>query len=222
MKKTAVAALILLLAVSLGTSVYLLMGQKKAETKLEDNNKLLKKSGDSEKELQGKFDGYKNQLEKATNEVAKSKTEISNLKDYKQKAENARIEISKLQAKLANASTATNTISTNDLAKLEAELVNQKATNETTKVELSSLTNQIADLKTTLQKTEQGEKDLAAFKELNMTPDEILELKKKRPVSLKTPAIPKSAPKLPGKLKQPLAFPAQSNPKPTPVPKENK
>ena len=219
MKKTAVAALILLLVVSLGTSVYLLMGQKKAETKLEDNNKLLKKSDETADELKTKYD---KKLKTAIGDKQQAEAKYIKYQSYEKIAANAQLEIDDLKKKIEDAKSATSNVSTNELAQLQAELVKQKATNETAMVELSSLTNQIAGLKTTLQKTEQGEKDLAAFKELNMTPEEILELKKKRPVSLKTPAIPKSAPKAPGKLKQPLAFPAQSNPKPTPVPKEKK
>jgi chromosome segregation ATPase len=222
MKKTAVGALILLLVVSLGTSVYLLLGQKKAVAELEDNQKLVKKSGDSAKELKDKYDQNKKALKTANSDKDRAEVKILKYQSYGKIAAKAQQEIDDLKKKIAEAKSATSTVSTNELAQLQAELAKQKATNETARVELSSVASQLANLKTTLQKSEQGQKDLAAFKDLGLTPEEILELKKKRPLALKTPAVPKSAPKAPGKLKQPLAFPAPPVPKPTPKPKGNK
>ena len=76
MKKTAVGALILLLVVSLGTSVYLLLGQKKAVAELEDNQKLVKKSGDSAKELKDKYDQNNKALKTANSDKDRAEAKI--------------------------------------------------------------------------------------------------------------------------------------------------
>ena len=221
MKKTAVAALILLLVVSLGTSVYLLLGQKKAVTELEDKTKLAKASGKTATDLKEKYDINIKALETANSEKKDAEAKYSKLRGYEKKAAYAQNEVDELRKKIAEAEN-TPQISTNEIAQLHAELANQKATNKTAKAEVVLLNTQIAALKTTLQKTEQGEKDLAAFKDLDLTPEEILELKKKRPLALNTPGIPKSTPKVPGKLKKPLAFPDLPISEPTPKTKENK
>ena len=226
MKKFAVIALILLLVVSLGTSVFLLLGQRQAETSLKKSQELTKKNTQSSSNLQGEYIALETQLKNATNEVAKSETTIAQYKRYKKTSEMAQSEIDKLKKELADAASAPSPISTNEIALL-SELDSKIATLDTANQKMSSLTNQLADAKASLVEARKNQKNLAAFKELKMTPEEIIELKQKRLLKLKTTTIPASVPKAPGKLKKPTAFPAPPNPilpipKPTQKPKDKK
>ena len=227
MKKFAVIALILLLVVSLGTSVFLLLGQRQAETSLKKSQELTKKNTQSSSNLQGEYIALETQLKNATNEVAKSETTIAKYKRYKETSEMAQSEIDKLKKELADAASAPSPISTNEIAQIQTDLANTKATLDTANQKMSSLTNQLADTKASLVEARKNQKNLAAFKELEMTPEEIIELRMKRPLDLKTPTNPASVAKAPGKLKKPTAFPAPPNPilpipKPTQKPKDKK
>ena len=220
MKKTAVAALILLLVVSLGTSVFLLIGQKKATTDLATAKKNTKASGEVPKEIQDKLTENNKKLDSVIK--AKKKSEEREL-ELQTAANEARQESRDLQSKVVSATTAEDALKkTNSDLQAQLEIVQNE--NLKSKDQLTAFAAQITDKDKQLTELEAAKnklKDLAAFNELKMTPEEILNLKKKRPLDLKTAAIPVSVPKAPGKLKKPLAFsPAKPSPKPAPQPKE--
>ena len=220
MKKTAVAALILLLVVSLGTSVFLLIGQKKATTDLATAKKNAKASGEVPKEIQDKLTENNKKLDSAIK--AKKKSEEREL-ELQTATDEARQESRDLQSKVVSATTAEDALKkTNSDLQAQLEIVQNE--NLKSKDQLTAFAAQIIDKDKQLTELEAAKnklKDLAAFNELKMTPEEILNLKKKRPLDLKTAAIPVSVPKAPGKLKKPLAFsPAKPSPKPAPQPKE--
>ena len=222
MKKAAVAALILLLVVSLGTSVFLLIGQNKATADLATAKKKAEGSGEVPKEIQDKLTENNKKLDSAIK--AKEKSEEREL-ELKTAADKAKRESRDLQSKVVSATTAEDTLKKTN-TDLQAQLEVVQNENLKSKDQLSAFAAQITDKDKQLMELEAAKnklKDLAAFNELKMTPEETLSLKKKRPLDLKTAAIPISVPKAPGKLKKPLTFlPAKSSPKPAPQPNGKK
>lgn len=210
MKKAAVAALILLLVVSLGTSVFLLIGQNKATADLATAKKKAKDSGEVPKEIQDKLTENIKKLDSAIK--AKEKSEEREL-EFKTAADKARRESRDLQSKVASATSAEDSLKKTN-TDLQDQLKVVQTENKKTKDQLNVLATQITDQDKQLKELDEAKnklKDLAAFNELKMTPEEILNLKKKRPLDMKTAAIPISVPKAPGKLKKRL---------PSPQPKE--
>ena len=232
MKKAAVISLILLLVVSLGTSGYLLMDQKKIKAELENSQKDANTKADAYSKLKGditKAEGdnidNKNKLTAAERNSAsyKSKYEIeknraSKNEDLQTKLDNASINQDALMEEITNLS------STNKTVASELEIAQTK---------LGSLTQQLSDQGKQIQEKEKElmeiRETLEPYMKLGLTPDKILELSKKRPVDLKVPAIAGVKSKVPGKLKNPLLTPSPESPKkPAPIiklkslPKENK
>ena len=221
MKKASVISLILLLVVSLGTSGYLLMDQKKIKAELENSQKDANTKADAYSKLKGNFTKAEGDNIDNKNKLAAAER---NSASYKSKYEIEKSRASKnedLQTKLDNASK-------NQDALME-EITNLSTTNktvsselETAQTKLGSLTQQLSDQG---KQIEAKDKEIAGMREslepfmkLGLTPDKILELSKKRPVDLKVPAITAIKPKVPGKLKKPLLTPSPESPKkPTPT-----
>ena len=232
MKKASVISLILLLVVSLGTSGYLLMDQKKIKAELENSQKDANTKADAYSKLKGNFTkaegdniDNKNKLTAAERNSAsyKSKYEIeksraSKNEDLQTKLDNATKNQDALMDAITNLSLTNNTVA--------SEL-------ETAQTKLGSLTQQLSDRGKEIQEKEKElteiRETLEPYMKLGLTPDKILELSKKRPVDLKVSAITTLKPKIPGKLKTPLLTPSPESPKkPIPIielkslPKENK
>ena len=220
MKKASVISLIPLLVVSLGTSGYLLMDQKKIKAELENSQKDANTKADAYSKLKGNFT-------KAEGDNIDNKNKLTaaerNSASYKSKYEIEKSRASKnedLQTKLDNA--------TKNQDALMDEITNLSSTNKTVASELETAQTKLGSL--TQQLSDQGiqieakDKEIAGMREslepymkLGLTPDKILELSKKRPVDLKVPVIAGVKSKVPGKLKKPLITPNPESPKkPTP------
>ena len=232
MKKAAVISLILLLVVSLGTSGYLLMDQKKIEAELENSQKDANTKADAYSKLKGNFTKAEGDNIDNINKLTAAER---NSASYKSKYEIEKSRASKnedLQTKLDNA--------TKNQDALMDEITNLSSTNktvaselETAQTKLGSLTQQLSDQGKQIQEKEKAfteiRETLEPYMKLGLTPDKILELLTKRPVDLKVSAITTIKPKVPGKLKKPLLTPSPESPKkPAPIiklkslPKENK
>ena len=233
MKKAAVISLILLLVVSLGTSGYLLMDQKKVKADLKNSQMDAKTKADTYSKLKGDFTKAEgDNIDNKNKLTAAEKQRDSYKKQYEFEKDGASRKYGDLQTKLDNASK-------NQDALME-EITNLSSTNKTVASELEiaqtklgSLTQQLSDQGKQIQEQEKAlteiRETLEPYMKLGLTPDKILELSKKRPVDLKVSAITTIKPKVPGKLKKPLLTPSPESPKkPAPInklkplPKENK
>ena len=233
MKKAAVISLILLLVVSLGTSGYLLMDQKKIKTELDNSQKDVNAKADAYSKLKGNLTKVEGENVDNKNKLTAAEKQSEH---YKKQYEFAKGGASKkyvdLQTKLDDA--------TENQDALMEEITNLSSTNktvsselETAQTKLGSLTQQLSDQG---KQVEAKDKEIAEMREslepfikLGLTPDKILELSKKRPVDLKVPVISGLKPKIPEKLKKPLSTPTPESPsspgtifKLKPPPKENK
>ena len=209
---------------SLLTSGYLLMDQKKVKADLDNlqmdakiKSKAYNKLAEDLKKAEGDNIDNKNILT-----AAEKKSD-----DYKKQYEFEKGEASKkyedLQAILENAE--------KNQDALMDEITNLSSTNRTVAAELETVQSKLGSL--TQQFTDRGkqveDKDkeleeirmtLEPYTKLGLTPDKILELSKKRPVDLKVPAFSGLKPKTPGKLQEPLLSPSPVKPeKPTPTTK---
>ena len=212
MKKAAVISLIVLLVVSLGTSGYLLMDQKKIKTELDNSQKNANAKADAYSKIKGNF-------AKAEEENVDNKNKLTaaekQSEHYKNQYELEKGGTSMMQTKLNNASK-------NQDALME-EITNLSSTNktvsselETAQTKLGSLTQQLSDqgkqVEAKDKEISEMRESLEPFMKLGLTPDKILELSKKRPVDLKVPAILGLKPKIPEKLKKPLSTQAPESP----------
>lgn len=212
MKKIAIVSLILLLVVSLGTSVFLLLGQKKAVSEADGLKKSAKLNSDNVVELKDKLKEQEATVEAAEKAKAVADKDLSAARI---KAASADRQAITLQQKLdeATSNPPTAPASTNEIAILQKQLDDAKAEAEAAQQQITSLNEQVENSKKAAAELEAAQAKLEKVEALEQ---KIADLEKKRPVEFTTPAIPEAAPRAPGKLK-----PKQISPKqPTPQPKE--
>jgi uncharacterized membrane protein len=205
--KVALIALTLLLVGSLGTSAYLLMEQKKSEKLIDDAHAEVndqKKRGlkltEQKIAEENKNLSLKGQLTKATNELAVAKTALNSgnieRKQMSVDLQAAQTAQATLQSELAAAQgladKATNLQSTiidfnATNAKLSKALIDANKTHAQNAIELGKAINA-----------------LKPFLSTGLTPEQIKELQKKRPVEIATPRFITPKPIKPGKLDSPI------------------
>ena len=220
MKKTAVISLILLLGISLGTSGYLLMDQRKVEAELGNVQKIVKTAGANEKKLNKDRDAALSASSAKDVTITNLEKQLSSLQDG---VEQAKLQVDQAEKAMltaqADAKSANGQIedlnSTN--AGVAAEL-------KAAQVKLASLEGQLAgqakQIEAKKKEIEKMQGTLESYTKHGLTPAKILELSEKRPVNLKVSAFSGTKPKTPGKLRKPLSDPSRVNPeKLTPVTK---
>jgi len=223
MKKVAVVALILLLVISLGTSVFLLLGQKKANSKADGLEKSAKLNSDTLKDLKDKFNTQKKAAEKA--EKAKTRAEAS-VKTYKKLADNADKRAKGFEDQLAENLAKPPPADNNETAELKAKLDKAMEDAGVAEKKISSLEEQMKNAEKTAAELEAAQAELANINELKK---KIADLEEKRPVKFSSPALPVAKPRKPGKLKpesnprEPkpdITKPKPDSPNPAPQPKK--
>ena len=205
MKKIAVVALILLLVISLGTSVFLLLGQKKANSKADGLEKSAKLNSDTLQDLKDKFNTQKKAAEKA--EKAKTRAEAS-VTTYKKLADNAKKRAKDFEDQLAENLAKPPPADNNETAELKAKLDKAMEDADVAEKKISSLEEQMKNSNKTAAELEAVQAELAKIDELKK---KIADLEKKRPVKFSSPAVPVAKPRKPGKLK-PKSNPREPKP----------
>ena len=215
MKTAAVISLILLLIVSLSTSGYLLMGQKKLTAVLDNEQKDAKKKAEAYAKIAEDFKKAKgNSVDNMNKLAAAEKKSVFYKKQYEQyeaKKVEANEKYEDLHVKLKDAE--------ENQVVLMDEIANLGLTNKAVVAELKTTQSKLDSL--AQQETDQGKqveeksreleeikKSLDKYQKLGLTPDNILELTKKRPVDLKLSGVSRPKPRVPEKLKEPLSAPA--------------
>ena len=222
MKTVAVIALILLLVVSLGTSVYLLLDQKKAQAKIEETQK---NANEKLKSAKSKVDDMEKKFQVASDKTATLEADKAKLKSDLISLEGGVAGAKKLQddlqLQLENAKDNQNTL-IDEITILGSTNKTVAAKLETAQSKLESLGQQLIDLEKQVEdkskKLEEAQETLEPFIKLGLAPDKILELSKKSPVKLKVPEISGPKPRIPGKLRKTLVTPSPAGPqKPSPA-----
>ena len=216
MKRIATAALVILLVSSLGLSGYLLfVDRPKTKEQLETALKPVKGDNGLEQEYKKQIKSNNITIEQLNKDIAKANLELGEMAKYKVDAEAATKKADGLAAQLAGVST-NETKLADDIVKLKAtnkQLIDDNASTAASLAQLQTdLTNQLAVIATKTNELHSLQAEVTAFKSLGMTPEEILELKKKRPVAIELPIVPNLKPLVPGKIKQPISEPAPKGP----------
>lgn len=216
MKRIASAALVILLVSSLGLSGYLLfVDRPKTKEQLEAALKPVKGDNGLEREYKKQIKSNNITIEQLNKDIAKANLDLGEMAKYKVDAEAATKKADGLAAQLAGVST-NETKLADDIVKLKAAnklLIDDNASTAASLAQLQTdLTNQLAVIAAKTNELHSLQAEVTAFKSLGMTPAEILELKKKRPVAIELPIVPNLKPLVPGKIKQPISEPAPKGP----------
>jgi hypothetical protein len=221
MKRIATAALVILLVSSLGLSGYLLfVDRPKAKEQLEAALKPDKGDNGLEQEYKKQIKSNNITIEQLNKDIAKAKLDLGEMAKHKANAEAATKKADGLAAQLAGVST-NETKLAEDIANLKSankQLIDDNASTAASLTQLQTdLTNQLAIIAAKTNELQILQTEVTAFKNLGMSPAEILELKKKRPVAIELPIVPDLKPLVPGKIKQPISEPESKEPV-TPAP----
>lgn len=216
MKRIATAALIVLLISSLSLSGYLLfVDRPKAQEQLKAAIKPAKGGNDLEQEYKKKIKSNVRTIDQLNKDIAKARLDLGEMNKHKTDAEAATKKADALAIQLAGVST-NETKLNEDIANLMAankQLVDDNASTAASLAQLQTeLNNQLAVIAAKTNELHSLQAEVTAFKSLDMTPAEILELKKKRPVAIELPIVPNLKPLVPGKIKQPISEPAPKEP----------
>ena len=205
--KAALIALTLLLLGSLGTSAYLLMEQKKSEKLIsnaheaaEDQKKKgLKLTEQKVAEEKENF-SLKGQLAKATNALAAANQSLASAQgDQGQMAGDLQL------AQANNATLQSQLAATQGLAdkaiKLQTAIMDFNATNAKLSKALIDANKTHTETSVELDKAIQA---LKPFLATGVTPEQIIELQRKRPIEIASPRFIAPKPIKPGKLNKPI------------------
>jgi chromosome segregation ATPase len=209
MKKAAVISLILLLGISLGTSGYLLMNQKKTEVELGNVLEIVKTAGAGEKKLIKDRDAVLSVSSAKDVTITNLKEQLSALQDG---VEQARLQVDQAKEDMLTAQAAAKAA----INLLHVNKETWQAEMNEVQVKLASLEGQLADqgkqIEAKKKEIEKMQGALESYTKHGLTPAKILELSQKRPVNLKVSAFSGPKPKTPGKLRKPLLDPSHVNP----------
>lgn len=212
MKKAAVISLILLLGISLGTSGYLLMNQKKVEAELGNVREIVKAAGANEKKLNKDRDAALSASSIKDVTISDLKTQLSTLQVG---VEQAKLQVDQAKEDMLTAKAAAESAN-GQIEDLNSSNASVAAELEEAQVRLASLEGQLADqgeqIEAKKKEIEEMQGALESYTKHGLTPAKILELSEKRPVNLKASAFSGPKPKTPGKLRKPLLDPSRVNP----------
>ena len=212
MKKAAVISLILLLGISLGTSGYLLMNQKKTEVELGNVLEIVKTAGAGEKKLIKDRDAVLSVSSAKDVTITNLKEQLSALQDG---VEQAKLQVDQAKEDMLTAQAAAKSAN-GQIEDLNSTNVSVAAELNEVQVKLVSLEGQLANqgkqIEAKKKEIEKMQGALESYTKHGLTPAKILELSQKRPVNLKVSAFSGPKPKAPGKLRKPLLDPSHVNP----------
>ena len=212
MKKAAVISLILLLGISLGTSGYLLMNQKKTEVELRNVLEIVKTAGAGEKKLIKDRDAVLSVSSAKDVTITNLKEQLSALQDG---VEQAKLQVDQAKEDMLTAQAAAKSAN-GQIEDLNSTNVSVAAELNEVQVKLASLEGQLADqgkqIEAKKKEIEKMQGTLESYTKHGLTPAKIFELSQKRPVNLKVSAFSGPKPKAPGKLRKPLLGPSHVNP----------
>ena len=225
MKKSAVIALIFLLVTSLATSGYLLIDRRSSQAQQAQSSDSTEKATEQLKKANTLRASLETDLAAAKKALSDSnQTFSSQITQLQVEISNATNRVAELMTEIQTAES--NNALTNEIATLKSNLTQHLT-------DYSTDTNSIAQLKSQLNDQTQAVTDkqneldaalkvLENYKESGLTPEQIAELKKTRPVNLDTTGIERLKPVLPGKIRNPIpeltpTIPATTN-TPPPVP----
>jgi len=212
MKKAAVISLILLLGISLGTSCFLLMKQRKVEAELGNVREIVKTAGANEKKLNKDRDAVLTASSAKDVKISDLKTQLSTLQNGVEKAK-LQVDQAKENMRTAQAAAASAIEQTADL---NSTNISVSAELEAAQANLVAFKGQLADrekeIETKKKEIEKMQGTLESYTKHGLTPAKILELSEKRPVNLNVSAFSGPKPEAPGKLQKPLLGPSRVNP----------
>ena len=212
MKKMAVISLILLLGISLGTSGYLLMNQKKVEAELGNVREIVKTAGANEKKLNKDRDAALSASSTKDVTITDLKAELTAMQGG---VEQAKLQVDQAKEDMLTAQAAAKSAN-GQIEDLNSSNASVAAELEEAQVRLASLEGQLADqgeqIEAKKKEIEEMQGALESYTKHGLTPAKILELSEKRPVNLKASAFSGPKPKTPGKLRKPLLDPSRVNP----------